>query len=298
MDSSLALKSACLAGVLVAALGGFAQVHVERGQDGKIIVTDRSQGGAMVYAPVASALTWQHREGRLEVFDPVRKAWVVAREDFPVVKASGSLLLGCGAGSSGSAVYDLQRGEWIPQFDRYPTGEVSETLAVGYGGRGRIGLYDAREGKWQSSNLSAERIALSDNLAAFFGEHSTTTVYDAARGTWHTSRDSFNRCTLGNDLAVFYGAPGTNALVYDGARAGFVPLRDPLGSVSVYGPIAAATTPDGKAYVYTSGDHRWVEFRWDAASVEIIGGEAFVVDQKGDKWAYRPGRMVFEKIPQ
>jgi len=281
--------------LLALSLDAAAQVHVERSQDGKILITDQSAGGTQVYADVGSAPTWRHKDGRLEVWQSSGKAWLQAPSDFALVSASGNLVFGYGPGGSGSAVYDASRKAWIPQFDRYHCGAVSETLAVGFGGPGRVGIYDSSSGAWQTPNITGEQVALSASLVAFYGGASNTSIYDAGRGRWRTDISSFGRCTLGENLAVFYGPPGTNVLAYDIRAGEFVVLKEPVDYVQVYGDVAIGLGPRHKVYVYTGSDRAWTEFRGQSDRTEIVGGDALITDLSGDTWIYKRGSKTFEK---
>ena len=281
--------------LLALSLGAAGQVHVERSQDGKLLVTDQSRGGTQVYADAGSAPAWRHKDGWLEVWEPAGKIWVRATSDYPQVSASGTLVFGYGPGGSGSAVYDVSRKAWVPQFDRYPLGAVSETLAVGFGGPGRVGIYDSASGAWQTPNITGEQVALSGSLVAFYGSASSTSIYDAPRQRWRTDISSFGLCTLGEELAVFYGPPGTNVLAYDIRAGEFVVLKEPVDSVQVYGEVAIALGPRHKVYIYTGSDRAWTEFRGQSDRTEIVGGDALVTDLSGDTWIYKRGSKTFEK---
>lgn len=282
---------------LAFSLGAAAQVHVERSRDGRILITDQSAGGTQIYADAGSAPIWRHKDGRLEVWQPSGKTWLPAPSDFALVSASGNLVFGYGPGGSGSAVYDASRNAWIPQFDRYHCGAVSETLAVGFGGPGRVGIYDSASGAWQSPNITGEQVALSARLVAFYGGASRTSIYDAVRGRWRTDISSFGQCTLGEDLAVFYGPPGTNVLAYDIRAGEFVILKEPVDYVQVYGEVAIGLGPRHEAYVYTSSDRTWTEFRGQSDRTQIVGGDALITDLSGDTWIYKRGSRIFEKTP-
>lgn len=295
MTGGRALRGVWQAAAAALTLGLFAQVHVERSQDGKLLVTDQTRGGTQVYADVGSAPTWRHKDGKLEVWQPSRQAWIAAPADFPLVAASGGLVFGYGPGASGSTVYDVSRQAWIPQFDRYHCGAASETLAVGFGGPGRVGIYDSGRGAWQTPNITGEQVAISGNLVAFYGGASNTSIYDAARGIWRTDISAFGRCTLGEELAVFYGPPGTNVLAYDIRAGEFVSLKEPVDYVQVYGDVAIGLGPRHKVYVYTGTDHAWTEFRGQSDRTEIVGGDALITDLSGDTWIYKRGRKTFEK---
>ncbi len=281
--------------LLALSLGAAAQVHVERSRDGKILVTDQSAGGTQVYADVGSAPVWRHKDGRLEVWQSSGQAWLPAPSDFALVSASGNLVFGYGPGGSGSAVYDASRKAWIPQFDRYHCGAVSESLAVGFGGPGRVGIYESASGAWQSPNITGEQVALSANLVAFYGSASKTSIYNAVRGRWRTDISSFGRCTLGEDLVVFYGPPGTNVLAYDIRAGEFAILKEPVDGVQVSGDVAIGLGPRHTVYVYTSSDRTWTEFRGQADRTEIVGGDALITDLSGDTWIYKRGSRTFEK---
>lgn len=243
---------AIVVGMCLAGPRGGAQVHVEKSQDGKLVVTDQGMGGQVVYAPQGSALNWRHKDGWLEVYEPAQKGWVRAPGDYPQVQASGSLILGFGPGTPGSVVYDAARRAWVPQADRHHQGAVSEKLAVGYGGPGRIAIYDARTGSWQSPNVTGESIALSDSLVALFGVKSTTSIYDATRGAWKSDISPFSLCSLGESLVVFYGPPGTNTEVYDVGVGRFVLLKEAVNTVQLFGGTVVALGDRLRAYVYCS----------------------------------------------
>ncbi len=286
-------------GLLVAALalslapGAAAQVHVERSQDGKILITDQAGGGTRIYTDAGSAPNWRHKDGRLEIWQPARKDWIQAPEDYPMVAASGGLIFAYGPGSSGSAVFDLSRQVWVPQFDRYNRGAVSETLAVGFGGPGRMGIYDAASGTWQTPNITGEQVAISGSIVAFYGSTSSTSIYDAVRGRWRTDISSFGFCTLGEELAVFYGPPGTNVSAYDIRAGEFVGLREPVDYVQVYGDVAIGLGSRHKVYVYTGTDRAWTEFRGQSDRTQIVGSDALITDLSGDTWMYQRGRRLF-----
>ena len=274
-----------------------AQVHVERSQDGKIVITDQDQGGQRVYGLEGAALVFRHREHHLEIFDPSRQAWIAAPADYPLVQAGQQLLLAYGPGIEGSAVYDLSRHAWVPEFDGYNQGAVSDRFAVGFGGPGRIGLYDARTGRWQSPNITGEEVALSDHLVAFYGPSSNTNLYDAQRDAWMRDFSSFSRCTLGERIAVFYGPPGTNTMAYDEERATKTTLIEPVDEVAVEGDLAVVLGPRQHAYVFCAGDGAWTEYRGDARHISVRDGQAMITGSSGDLWVYVPGRRTFEKIP-
>ena len=287
-----------LAVLAVQTLAGWtllAQVHVERSQDGKVVVTDHEQGGQVVYAPQGSVLSWRHKDGWLEVYEPSRNAWMRAPGSFPLVQASGSLVFAFGPGASGSAVYDASRKAWVQQFNRYNQGAVSETLAVGYGGPGGIGIYDTRTGAWQSPNITGDQLALSDSLVALFGGRSTTSVYDSVRGTWKSDIRPFSKCVLGENLVAFYGPPGTDTQVYDVDSGHFVLLREAVLSMEVFGGLAVGVGDRHRAHVYSSPDGAWVAFKGEAESARIVDGLVLVTDTARDVWVYRPGKGTFEK---
>ncbi|MEW5763530.1 MAG: hypothetical protein ACOYXN_03905 [Acidobacteriota bacterium] len=278
--------------VLFSALGP-ALGQTTQSQDGPVVLEgDRRE--ARVYEPVGSTLAWAHRDGRLEVYDPQTKKWVPAAGDFPLAAAGSRLLLAYGPDGPGSAVYDLGRHAWVPQFDRYFRGAVSENLAVGYGGPGRPGIYDALSGRWQTPVLEACQVALSGRLAAFFGEHVKTTLYDASRGVWASDASDFTRCALGERLAVFFGPPGTNALLYDSRAGRFVPLREPLQEVKIEGGTALALSRGNRAFAYSGEREAWVEFRGAVQDLSFVNEEALLTDDQGAVWAFRPDRLTFE----
>ena len=187
-----------------ARLGLFAQVHVERSQDGKLLVTDQTRAGTQVYAGVGSAQAWRHKDGKLEVWQPPDRHGFRPRRTILRWRPAG-VVFGYGPGGSGSAVYDASRQAWIPQFDRYYCGAASETLAVGFGGPGRVGIYDSASGAWQTPEHHGRTGGPLGSLVALYGSSSNTSIYDAVRRTWRTDISSFGQCTLGEALAVFYG---------------------------------------------------------------------------------------------
>jgi hypothetical protein len=279
-----------------AILGGSFLAQTPQSQDGLVVLPDAARGGERVYVPAGSAIQWARREGRLEVYDPETRRWVAAAGDFPLAAAGRRLLLAYGPGAPGSAVYDLNRHAWVPQFDRYFRGAVSENLAVGFGGPGRPGIYDALSGKGQSPNLEEGQLALSGTLAAFFGEKVRTTVYDAGRGDWRTDPETFTRCAIGERLAVFFGPPGTNALLYDSRPGRFSALREPLREVKIEGGAAVALGRAGEAFAYSGERENWVEFRGRAVAIDFVNAEALVTDDQGAVWAFRPDRLAFELV--
>lgn len=285
-----------LAAAAVLSVLGPVLAQTDQSQDGPVVLPDVQRGGKRVYRPAGSPLAWAHREGRLEVYDPETKKWVPAGGDFPLVSAGSRLLLAYGPEASGSAVYDVGRHAWVPQFDRYNRGVVSENLAVGYGGPGRPGIYDALSGRWESPNLEAYQVALSGWLAAFYGEGVQTTLYDAYRGRWASDRSDFAWCSLGERLAVFYGPPGTNALLYDSAAGRFLPLREPILKVKIEGGVALALARGDKAFAYSGEKQAWVEFRGEVQQIGFVNEEALVTDDQGAVWAFRPERLSFELI--
>lgn len=284
-----------LAAALSVAMAVGAQVHVERSQDGNILITDRHAGGTTIYTPEGSALNWRHKDGWLEVYDSSRKSWIRGPVDYPMVSASGNLVLGFGPGSHDSSVYDASRGAWVNEYDRYNLGVVSETLAVGFGGPGRIGIYDSRTGQWQSPNISGELVALSSRIAALYGPKSNVSIYDGQRGAWKIDTTSYGSCALGEQLVVFYGPPGTNTQVYDVEAGQFVMLRDPSDRIEIFGGVAVALGPRHKVYVYTNATAAWSEFPGQADSAEIVDGVALITDLSGDAWVYKPGENKFLK---
>jgi hypothetical protein len=287
--SAAVLLSACLFPVAL-----LAQVHMERGKDGTILITDQTRGN--LYAAAGSALTWRRESHRIEVLDTTSQKWVPAPGDYPQVIAGGNLLLAFGTGNQGSAVYDAARGGWGMPFEGFVMGYLSENLAVGRISRGEVAIYDTRVGSWQKRDISCDTIQVADELAVFFGEGSDTDVYDGRQGAWHHDRSPFANCTLGNRLALFWGPPSTDSLIYDAGRGAFVKLRERLQSADVYADLAAGLGAGKKGFAYSSPDGTWISFRGNANSVRVANGQVLLSEDGGDEWIFEPGQERFVKV--
>ena len=274
--------------------GDLCQVHMERGKDGTVLITDRE--GGELYQDLGSALKWRRDGKHLQVYDAYLEKWVQAPADYQQVIAGGRLLFAYGPGIQGSAVYDSARHEWVKVFDGYSEALLGEGLAVGKTAQGGIGIYDAKVGAWDRPGISCDEMKLSDMMAAFYGPSDGTAIYDGSRGEIKKIKSSFGRCEIGNQLAVFFGSPSTDTSVYDSTRGQFVELKDPAAAVNLFGALAAVIGPINKAYAYSSETGVWVRFKGEASQADVAGGQVIVTDLSGERWFYAPGQEGFEKV--
>jgi hypothetical protein len=274
----------------VVALPACSQVHVRRGNDGVLRITDQDDGGSDdIYG-----MKWQRRNRVIEAQDPASGAWVAAPADYQNVITSGSLLLAYGPKGAGCCVFDASRKIWTASRAECTLALVSENLAVGYGDEGKMALYNRQSGRWATASFPYERLAITDSFLVAYGPKTRTAVFDSSSSTWvNDNFNSFDICIAGNYLAVLYRRDGGGCTVYDSTSRMFVSRTEAVETAQVTDRIAVIRTTRGSFSGYCTRAGRWTSLG-QARSYSITNGEIRAIDTSGNTVIYRPSEDGFQ----
>jgi len=269
---------------LAFSLSAFGQIHVERDENGRIVITDQYR------EKKKPTVQWDRKGGLLRVFDAKRDVWNPAPKDYPGVAGGRRLFLAYGPGQCGCAVYDFRRHRWYSLKSGHSQGRVSGSIAVAFDADGYLHLYDGRRGVWVREKIPCGQVVLSDEFCSVYGRGYQTSVYDVSSGKWYSSTNSYDRCLMSQILAVFFrtGVPGLTA--FDRESRQWNDSRAGTTEVKVVGDIVAAYDSARGIAAYSSRGRKWISFRRKVQTFAIQNGEVLVTAANGERWTYYPGQ--------